>query len=500
MKKLLCFLSVVLAMTCLLVSCDSGSHTHSYGEWFVEANPTCDENGERVRYCDCGESQKSNIPAIGHNYIDDVCQNCGEDAPCRHKNYETISAVEATCTEGGLTEGRVCLDCEEIILVQTEIEPLGHTEVIDIEGTAATCTEPGISDAKHCDVCNEILSTQEVIEALGHDWQEMSYPGVVACQYMGCYDLVTQECSRCNEQVIEPGEGHIEGEWVVEIEPTCTTDGKQSKYCQRGGDLLEEETIPATGHTEVIDEAVTPTCTEIGLTEGKHCSVCNEVLVAQQELEMRPHKYDNVYDDSCNICGFIREAECAHLNLETIPAKDPTCTKTGLTEGQACAKCGEIFVAQDVIPATGHTEVVDPAVSPTCTLPGLSESTHCSVCRELLVYPTPIPELGHIEVIDEGVSPDCENSGLTDGSHCSRCNTVLVKQIKIPALGHTVVNDEGVEPDCVNSGLTEGAHCSTCNKVFVSQTVLDAKGHNYVDMVCTVCHKEYVSEDIRIRQ
>ena len=70
------------------------------------------------------------------------------------------------------------------------------------------------------------------------------------------------------------------------VEATCTTAGKTAgKHCSVCNEVLvAQEEVAAKGHTEVVDEAVEATCTETGLTAGKHCSVCNEVLVAQEEV------------------------------------------------------------------------------------------------------------------------------------------------------------------------------------------------------------------------
>ena len=52
---------------------------------------------------------------------------------------------------------------------------------------------------------------------------------------------------------------------------------------------MKQEVIPATGHTEVIDAAKAATCTETGLTEGKHCSVCEKVLEKQEVVPAKGH-------------------------------------------------------------------------------------------------------------------------------------------------------------------------------------------------------------------
>ena len=83
---------------------------------------------------------------------------------------------------------------------------------------------------------------------------------------------------------------------------------------------------------------------------------------------------------------------------EVIPGKAATCTETGLTEGKKCSVCGEILAAQEEIPATGHTEEVIPGKAATCTATGLTEGKKCSVCGEILTpqKETPMSELHRI--------------------------------------------------------------------------------------------------------
>ena len=76
-------------------------------------------------------------------------------------------------------------------------------------------------------------------------------------------------------------------------------------------------------HTEVIDAAVDATCMTSGLTEGKHCSVCGEVLVAQEIVPTTGHAMEN---GVCSICGYSDYLTFTQLSDGTysVKAKDKT--------------------------------------------------------------------------------------------------------------------------------------------------------------------------------
>ncbi len=268
---------------------------------------------------------------------------------------------------------------------------------------------------------------------------------------------------------------HSFGEWTTVKATTCTEAGSEERTCLCGE--KETRTVNAKGHTEVTDAAVEATCTEEGMTEGKHCSVCNTVLIKQTKTPKTAHIYDNGDDETCNNCDFVRDVNCEHVHKKTLIAVEPTCTTAGLTEGKECLDCGETLIAQTTVSAKGHVANRSSAVEPTCTDTGLTEGAYCSVCNEVLISQTVVNAKGHTEVTDKAVTPTCTESGYTEGKHCSVCGEVLVAQTEISAKGHTEVIDNAVAPTCTETGLTEGKHCSVCSEILVAQTVLSAKGH-----------------------
>lgn len=128
------------------------------------------------------------------------------------------------------------------------------------------------------------------------------------------------------------------------VSPTCESPGGIRHTCAVCGYTYTEITSNATGHTVVTDPAIAPTCTESGLTEGQHCSVCGEVLVEQQVVDAYGHSYGDYeqidelfHQRTCEVCGDTEIS--AHIWDSGTITKAATATDAG-TRIYICTACG----------------------------------------------------------------------------------------------------------------------------------------------------------------
>lgn len=96
------------------------------------------------------------------------------------------------------------------------------------------------------------------------------------------------------------------------------------------------------------------------------------------------------------------ELKHTHIMEET-KKKDATCTEDGNIAYWHCAECDKYFtdingvrtvtLADTIIAATGHTEVIDPYEAPSYDKTGLTEGSHCSTCNLVIKNQEVIPKL-----------------------------------------------------------------------------------------------------------
>ncbi len=188
MKKF-AFVFLILAALFCLAACVPESqpneptpHMHNYGEWEITTAATCTQEGEKSRYCACGDTQTATVPATGHAYSE----------------WETVKAP--TCTEAG-EKAKTCKCGDKL----TEVIPAtGHSYSEWATVKAPTCTEAG-EKAKTCE-CGD--KQTEAIPATGHDWKDATCESPKTCQSCGITDGEALGhinngsgiCSRCGEK------------------------------------------------------------------------------------------------------------------------------------------------------------------------------------------------------------------------------------------------------------------------------------------------------------
>ena len=362
-------------------------------------------DGKKCSACNTVTVEQAVIPALGHTVITvpgmsatctdtgltdgKTCSTCNtvivvqDVLPALGHAYNAATTVP-TCNSEGYTT-YTCTDCFDTFTANV-IPALAHNEII-VPGKAPTCTDEGLSDGKRCYTCNTITVTQEALPSLGHNYDSVKIEAT--CETEGytvhtcttCGDVYTSDlvpanghneviipgieatatstgltrgkkCSVCGTitvyQTTIPALGH--NYTVTVTAPTCVAEGYTTYYCSDCGDYYVADKIPALGHTEITVPGKAATCTTSGLTDGKICSVCGTVTVAQTTI-----------------------SALGHTEI-TVSGKAATCTTSGLTDGKKCSVCGTVIVTQVTITANGHNWTPATTTAPkTCLACGITE-------------------------------------------------------------------------------------------------------------------------------
>ena len=233
---------------------------HAYGDWIIDADPTCTVAGSKHRVCanDPEHVERAEIPVTGH-HTDDA---------------HHVAAKAATCTEAGNTEYWTCKDCGKYFTdaeLTTEkpaeffvIPALGHAKV-HYEAVAATCTATGNVEYWHCTRCGKNYADEDCTIELETVTTQMvahtptTHEAVDAtCVATG--NSLYYECTVCGKYFSDEACEHEveEDSWIIAIDPD--------------------------NHIIEHVEAVAPTETAHGNTEYWHCTGCDKYF-SDEDLE-----------------------------------------------------------------------------------------------------------------------------------------------------------------------------------------------------------------------
>lgn len=218
---------------------------------------------------------------------------------CDYSETHTINMAPHTWpSDGTVEQASPCVDgwkvwrctvCNtELKREKIDAKPHQYGDAITIKPTC----EKGGKTYKKCSVCGD-EDVLETTDPLGHHtdgvkWTkgDNSEVGWVVDQPHKCVDgTKTRECDICHEKEtvkVPATEKHKPTDWIVTVEPTCTTTGTRVKKCTVCGNVVETETIKELGHDfqnyvddnrpACCDQYETGTCTRCGAKDTRKTS------------------------------------------------------------------------------------------------------------------------------------------------------------------------------------------------------------------------------------
>ena len=159
-------------------------------------------------------------------------------------------------------------------------------------------------------------------------------PDNTPCQHRDADD--NSLCDKCREEYTDGEDGTDDHICVFDQKNTvekylvspagCESGAKYTYSCTCGAVGEEVFTIgEPLGHTEELIEGKAPSWTEAGLTEGKQCLICGEILTAAHEIAALGHSFSG---EKCSVCGAINEE--GSIGLEYRVFGDGSCYVSGI--------------------------------------------------------------------------------------------------------------------------------------------------------------------------
>lgn len=277
--------------------------------------------------------------------------------------------------------------------------------------------------------------------------------------------------------------GVFEGVTAQVYYPADDSSWKNTENNPAGGNLTWNNHV----HIEIQDSERPATCTETGLTAGSHCSVCDKIINAQQEIPA-----------------------LGHIEMESA-GKKPTCTEKGITSGVYCLRCHIYLKESESIEALGHSwdegtvkehatcmqtgtmlyvctvcgkyrtqeleissHALDycPPIAATCTMPGQIEHWNCRVCGKDFVDAQASAELENLISValghkwQEGTvtkEATCTEKGI-EVYICSLCGESMEMELEMTP--HILDYCPPKAGTCITPGIAEHWNCRICKKDF----------------------------------
>ncbi|MCM1285745.1 MAG: hypothetical protein NC213_03815 [Acetobacter sp.] len=254
---------------------------------------------------------------------------------------------------------------------------------------SATCAQSGSKTAV-CKTCG--AKTTAVIPA-DPIFYEHQYSAYVVTEKATCdkNGTETKTCKLCKKQVTRvvqklssDGTHSWNREFTVDVEPSCTKEGRRSIYCSVCNAVKDTEIIAPVPHTYTHAEYIG------NETHMQSCEICGNELVTKcnyiYSVKIVPTKLnEGIGVHTCAICNYsyetvLEKIDCDHPQSSVVTVNDipATCDTDGYTGDVYCSDCETLIKAGMTIDKLGHN-MEDYALEPSCTTEGKT-CQKCSVC------------------------------------------------------------------------------------------------------------------------